>query len=279
MNKRDRRSGWKYAKQSGHENENCVKALLDSDLKYQKELMKRLGYPNENIISTSIGGLHETKVTSVLGKTTKSKTDLKIFCKSEKTINISIKKSSHGQVYFVKAKLFIEVYEKQFHEPIPDEVQRAICLFWAEADDATTIIQKFAPNTHLKSYALQLRHKSLNATTLKAYSEKLYSAMLNWFSDHIYNITKLSFAMGAAKNSTEWSEFIWYINLLGENNLDTIFRIEDICNAATAIAQQATYCGESNGGTTIQLPFGFVQWHQSQLQFHHSYEKICNLLK
>ena len=172
MNKRDRRSGWKYAKQSGHENENCVKALLDSDLKYQKELMKRLGYPNENIISTSIGGLHETKVTSVLGKTTKSKTDLKIFCKSEKTINISIKKSSHGQVYFVKAKLFIEVYEKQFHEPIPDEVQRAICLFWAEADDATTIIQKFAPNTHLKSYALQLRHKSLNATTLKAYSEK-----------------------------------------------------------------------------------------------------------
>lgn len=40
-----------------------------------------------------------------------------------------------------------------------------------------------------------------------------------------------------------------------------------------------TFYGYKNGGTTIQLPFGFVQWHQSSMQFHHSFDKIRNILK
>ena len=85
--------------------------------------------------------------------------------------------------------------------------------------------------------------------------------------------------MGAVRDSEEWSDFVWYINLLGQNNTDDIFFIEDICNAAQKTAKTETYYGSSYGGTTIQLPFGFVQWHQKQLQFHHSYEKICSLCK
>ena len=54
--------------------------------------------------------------------------------------------------------------------------------------------------------------------------------------------------------------------------------IEDICKAAPKAANSEIYYGTSNGGTTIQLPFDFVQWHQKQLQFHHSYEKIYNLI-
>ena len=103
--------------------------------------------------------------------------------------------------------------------------------------------------------------------------------LLQWFTEHAYELTKLSFSMGAVRDSEEWSDFVWYINLLGENNTDDIFFIEDICNAAQKTAKTGTYYGSSYGGTTIQLPFGFVQWHQKQLQFHHSYEKICSLCK
>ena len=278
MAQRNRATGWKHAKLSGHTNEACVKELLDTDKEYCDDFLQRIDRSNEKIKSTSIGGLHETNVPGILGKKTKSKTDLKIFCESGDTITVSIKKSLNGQVYFVRADLFIDVFEKHFNEKIPANVQRAIKLFWAASDDAIDIIEKYGDRSDAKSYDLQIRHKSLNATTLKAYDKSLYDAMLKWFTDKAYNLTKLAFTMGAAKDPNEWSEYVWYINLLGENDVDEIFHIEEICQAAASVAEKETYYGDSNGGTTIQLPFGFVQWHQSQLQFHHSYEKISNLL-
>lgn len=50
------------------------------------------------------------------------------------------------------------------------------------------------------------------------------------------------------------------------------------------IPKNAKY-GTKNGGSTIQLPFGFVQWHSPRkvipgnLQFHHSYDKMIELSK
>lgn len=275
---RTRSTGWQHAKLSGHTNEMLVKELLDNNLKYKNEFMSRLGLRGTTIQSTSIGGLHETNVPGILGKKTKSKTDLKLICSNEKNVNISIKKSLSRQVYFVKASLFINVFEKQFRKPIPSSVQRAIKLFWADADDALEIIHQFGDKTNPKNYYQQIRHKSLNATTLKNYNINLYNCMLRWFKDNIYELTKLSFAMGAARDTDEWSDYIWYINLLDEVAVDRLFCIKDLCQAAVYVADSETYYGSTNGGTTIQLPFGFVQWHQQQLQFHHSYKKISNLL-
>ena len=279
MATRNRASGWRHAKLSGHSNEALVKELLDTNAEYRTCFMNRIGLPNEIIRNISIGGLHETNVDGILGKKTKSKTDLKIFCNNERTITISIKKSLGGQVYFVRAGLFIEVFEKQFGESIPADVQRAIKLFWAAADDAIQIIDQYGDKTDLKNFNLQKRHRSLNANTLKAYNINLYQAMLDWFTKNSYKLTKLAFTMGAAKNQQEWSEYVWYINQLGENDVDQIFHIDELCQAAGNIAQKETYYSDKNGGTTIQLPFGFVQWHQAQMQFHHSYEKIRTLLQ
>lgn len=277
---RNRSTGWKHAKLTGHSNEELVKNLLDTNSDYLKKLLQRIGYGNEEVLSTSIGGLHETDVPGVLGRKTKSKTDLKIFCKSGKQINISIKKSLSGQVYFVKAQLFIDVYEKQFNKAIPENVQKGIKLFWAgDTENATSIINQLGDKSDNKTYNLQLRHKSVNATTLKKYDISIYNEMLDWFKNNSHDLAKLCFTMGAVEDENEWSEFVWYINLLEENNVDEIFKIDDICNAVVANANIETYYSQSNGGTTIQLPFGFVQWHQKQMQFHHMYSKLALLLK
>lgn len=278
MEHRDRATGWKHAKLSGHKNEDLVKIRLDTDEEFATSLLKRIDKPYAHILHTTIGGLHETNVPSVNGRKTKSKTDLKIYLDTNEVINISIKKSLGGQVYFVKAGLFIDTFEKQFNTQIPDDVRRAINLFWAAADDAIDIIKKYGDQTITKNYNLQLRHKSLNATTLKAYNRHLYNVLLQWFTDNAYELTKLSFSMGAVCDRKEWSDFVWYINLLGENITDDIFFIEDICCAVQKVSQNETYYGSSFGGTTIQLPFGFVQWHQGQLQFHHNYNKIYDIL-
>lgn len=279
MEHRDRATGWQHAKLSGHKNEDLVKNLLDTNQQFQNNFLKRVDRASDTIIKTSIGGLHETNVPSVNGRKTKSKTDLKVYLDTNEVINVSIKKSLGGQVYFVRAGLFIDTFEKQFGTKIPSDVQRAINLFWAAADDAVEIIERYGDRSNAKNYDLQIRHESLNATTLKAYDEELYNALLDWFTTNAYELAKLSFSMGAVRNRDEWSDFVWYINLLGENDTDDIFFIEDVCEAVQAIAHKETYYGSSYGGTTIQLPFGFVQWHQGQLQFHHSYDKLCQLLK
>ena len=182
-------------------------------------------------------------------------------------------------MYFVRAGLFIDTFEKQFNVKIPLDVQRAISLFWAAADDAVDIIKEYGDQAITKNYDLQLRHKSLNATTLKTYNKHLYDVLLQWFTDNAYELSKLSFSMGAVCDSKEWSDFVWYINLLGENNTDDLFFIEDICNTVHKVAKDETYYGSSYGGTTIQFPLGFVQWHQGQLQFHHSYDKLVKLME
>ena len=169
------------------------------------------------------------------------------------------------------------MFEQQFGVSIPTNVQRAIRLFWAAANDATEIIEQHGDRHKRNNYDLQIKHRSLNATTLKAYDETLHKSLLDWFSQNTYKLTKLAFTMGAAKDPEEWSEYVWYINLLGENDVDQVFQIEEICQAAQKVSKEETYYGDSNGGTTIQLPFGFVQWHQSQMQFHHSYDKLCSL--
>ena len=278
MEHRNRATGWQHAKLSGHKNEDLVKNSLDTNEDFQKSFLARVDRKSTLITDTSIGGLHETNVPSVNGKKTKSKTDLKVYLNTNEIVNVSIKKSFGGQVYFVRAGLFIDTFEKQFKVKIPTDVQRAINLFWAVADDAVAIIEEFGDKSNSKNYNLQLRHKSLNATTLKAYDKHLYDALLSWFTDNAYKLAKLSFSMGAVRDHSEWSDFVWYINLLGENNVDDIFLIEDVCNAAQDVAHEETYYGSSYGGTTIQLPFGFVQWHQGQLQFHHDYNKLKNIL-
>lgn len=280
MEHRDRATGWKHAKRSGHKNEELVKELLDNDAGYARSFLERIGAAGKIIKQTSIGGLHETNVESVIpgARKTKSKTDLKIFYTDGTQTNISIKKSLGGQVYFVRAGLFIECFERQFNKKIPSEVQKAINLFWAASDDAADIINQYGDRNQQKDFDMQLRHASLNATTLLRYDENLYNALLSWFKDNAYELAFLSFASGAVLDSKEWSEYIWYKNMLKENTVDEVFLIEDICKACSSAAEKETYFGSSNGGTTIQLPFGFVQWHQSQMQFHHSYEKIKNLL-
>lgn len=278
---RNRAEGWQHAKLSGHKNEDLVKKLIDEDTLYSSKLLSRLGNSKKTIKDTSIGGLHETNVESIIpgARKTKSKTDLKIYYTDGSYNNISIKKSLSGQVYFVRAGLFFECYERHFDKEIPANVKRAISLFWAAADDAVEIINKYGDRTKSKDFDLQIRHTSLNAETLRNYDISLYNDMLQWFKDNAYEITFLSFASGAAKNKSEWSDHVWYINLLDENNTDDIFEINKICDAASNCADIETYYGDSNGGTTIQLPFGFVQWHQRQMQFHHNYDKVKKLMK
>ena len=62
MGNRNRASGWKYAKISGHKNESIIESLMNSDEKYQKAFLNKIGNPNSVIKHIETGGIYEKDV-------------------------------------------------------------------------------------------------------------------------------------------------------------------------------------------------------------------------
>lgn len=275
MERRDRGEGWKHAKLSGHENERLVAELTENDMNIQKRLLQCAHIADATVARVEFGGLCETDVDCVLGGKTKSKTDMWLFLSNGKRLNISIKKDEDGQVFLIGTERFIRGFELQYHKGIPDLVKRAISLYFGSAIDTLEVINNFGGTNK----QLEIRKHRIVADTLKAYDENLYHLLLNWFNDNIAELFDFCFAKGLALNSEDWAQIVWYKNMVGENQFDTMLYLEDF---KSNIPPSAEY-GTRNGGSTIQLPFGFVQWHSPRkiipgnLQFHHSYKKIESL--
>ena len=275
MEHRDRAEGWKHAKLSGHENERLVAELTENDINIQKRLLQCAHINDATVVQVEFGGLCETDVDCILGGKTKSKTDMWLLLSNGKRLNISIKKDECGQVFLIGIERFIKGFELQYHKEIPALVKRAISLYFGSSVDTLEVINNFS-NANKQ---LETRKHRIVANTLKAYDENLYYSLLNWFNDNISELFDFCFAKGLASNSEDWAQIVWYKNMVGENQFDTMLYLEDF---KSNIPHTAAY-GTRNGGSTIQLPFGFVQWHSPRkiipgnLQFHHSYEKIKSL--
>lgn len=276
---RDRASGWQHAKRSGHENESRLEYLMQHDAATQQYFLERVGKEDCTITHVEVGGLCEKDVPCVFPhEKTKSKTDMYVELDDGSTFNVSIKKSLSGQVYLISADRFVRGFEAQYDVEIPAEVKRAIALFWGTTDDVDIIISDCGTKT-----TYERRKHRLVATTLQKYDEKLYDALLCWFKDNIGVIADFCFSRGLALNSSDWADVVWYKNGLGENEVDEIYLISELCEQVEAAAESATFYGKVGGGTTIQLPFGFVQWHSptkkipGDMQFHHKYKNIKKL--
>jgi len=276
MDGRDRATGWQHAKLTGHENESLLEKLVKSDKQVQENILRSVHCSGCAIIDIDFGGINESNVPSILGDTTKSKTDMHITLSNNTCINVSIKKSTGGQVYLIGVNRFINGFEQQYDKVIPKEVKRAISLYWGSAADTIEIVNKYAQKCKL----YELRKHRLVATTLQVYDTELSRNLIQWFNDNIDDIFDFCFSKGLAKNSEDWADIVWYKNELHENVEDRIFNIKDV----KAALPKTVEFGTRTNGSTIQLPFGFVQWHSpkkiipGQMQFHHSYEKLKSLL-
>lgn len=277
MGGRNRAEGWKHAKLSGHENEALVESIVENDSDLQDRLLLCGGRPDGKIASVDFGGLKEHDVDCVLVGKTKSKSDMHIYLADGDQINVSIKKSAGGQVYLISVDRFVEGFETQFDTVIPTDVKRAISLYWGTAEDTIDIAEKYGNKN--KSY--EIRKHRLTKETLEAYDPYLSEVLLQWFNDNIKEIFCFCFASGLAADTNEWADIVWYRNELDENDMDDMFNIKDVMNRISPTAEYGT----RTGGSTIQLPFGFVQWHSPTkvipgcMQFHHSFEKIYELMK
>lgn len=272
MGMRNRAEGWQHAKRTGHENERLVTELVRTDKTTQQRLLRCAHLTGVSVVDVQYGGLCEEDVDCVLGGKTKSKTDMWLTLSNKKRLNVSIKKGKGGQVFLIGIDRFIAGFELQYKKKIPPRVKRALELYFGSAQDTAAIIQQYGS----KNQALELRQHRLVADTLKAYDKRLADELIGWFNDNIRLLFDYCFARGLAKNESDWAQIVYYRNMVGENSFDTLIYLPDV---QARIPKTVEY-GTKNGGSTIRLPFGFVQWHSPRkvipgsLQFHHSYSKV-----
>ena len=281
---RNRSEGWKHAKISGHANENDITNKINNNNTFRENLEKKLNLKS-SIKFAEVGGLNEKNVEDIFGGKTKSKTDLKIILKDKKKINISIKKSLGGQVYLIGVDRFLNGFEIQFKKKIDEDIKRAFKLFFSGANDILQIIDsavlsKIEEEKKIKIKKYEKRKKRITWLTFEEYNLQLSLKFIEWFKQNINDIFLFCFERGLSINKEEWADFIWYKNELMENEIDFVFDIKKMYKTINNNQfKQMIVQGSTLGGTTLKLPFGFVQWHQSQIQFHHNFELMNNLSK
>ena len=272
---RNRAEGWQYAKLSGHRNERLIAELAMHDTRIQQRLLSCAHISGVSIERVEYGGLRETDVDCILGGKTKSKTDMWLYLSNGRRLNVSIKKEEDGQVFLIGIDRFIRGFEMQYGETVPEDVCRAISLYFGSAEDTLDLIEQYGG----QNKNLELRKHRLVADTLKEYDENLYYCLLQWINDHIFELFDFCFARGLASNPEDWAQIVWYKNMVGDNQADTMVYLPDLQGCIPPTAKYGT----KNGGSTIQLPFGFVQWHSPRkvvpgnLQFHHTFRKVEEL--
>lgn len=272
---RNREEGWQYAKLTGHKNEELVALLTQGDKEIQNRLLTCAHKTGCTITKVEFGGLCEKNVDCIFdGEKTKSKTDMWISLSDGSRLNVSVKKDEGGQAFLIGIDRFINGFEIQYLKQIPDSVKRAIRLYFGSAEDTVDIIKGFSGRN--KTY--ELRKHRLVAETLSSFDPSLSQCLIDWFEDNIDDLFDFCFAKGLAKKPEDWAQILWYKNLVGDNSIDTMIYLPEVSVTGTVAY------GNRTGGSTIQLPFGFVQWHSPRkiipgsLQFHHNYEKVKGLL-
>lgn len=176
-------------------------------------------------------------------------------------------------MFLVSVSRFIKGFEMHFQR-IPSNIKKAIKLYWGNHENIEQFISEYGEKEKKHIKDLEVRKNRLVGTSLKRYDLKLAESLLDWLKNNISKITLYCFSRGLAKNREDWADFIWYKNFIKKDpGIDKIFDIKIMSNAMKNHTEHIHF-GPRYGGSTIWLPFGFVQWHQKQMQFHHKYNDI-----
>lgn len=279
---RDRASGWKHAKLSGHSFEKTfekmVKEGTDTDfIEKLKCTAKRLGINGEPIDCDSSFG--KENFTDFTNGHTPSKADAIVKFENGDSLGVSIKKSESGQVHLTKLCRFILGFEYFTSRKIPEDAIWCLKALSGETDgeliedfaNGVKFSQRFDKHTgRLK----EIEDNRLFAITINNSFPKKWNGCMDWFKKEIKEITRMVFAKGYCIDPKYHPKLIYYRN-------HDFISIEDIVNAS-----QDKFIGpDPRGGSTIKLPWGFLQVHRPtragaikkgpfQLQFHHKLERI-----
>ncbi len=274
---RNRSEGWLHAKVDGHENESRVAERLKSSPDLLQSLRSQFGYSPCHNSAVEVDG--NKRVKSILGGVTVAKTDLALRC-SDGVVNFSIKKSASGQVWLVPVRTFLRLMELRSPYPLSDDFNRGLRLFIGGEENLMGLEESYSKGlSHSdsyfpKRYQLEKHQARLSFSTIQAVDRFASEALSEGLKANIELITNLAFCVGAAMHEDDFADVILYNN--SANGMMGI-KGKEMAYLSSGLSEFIAP-GPRSGGTTIWLPWGFLQMHRPQgtneMQFHHKQSRI-----
>ncbi len=286
--KRDRSSGWKYAKEDGHAFEDQFAQQVMEDRELYGKLRDVAGL-NEGTYPVRASTTHDRAMPkSVFGDTTTSKTDVTVFLSEGEPLDISLKKPStkSGQVLLCKLERFFRLIESKSKKPTPPSVRWALSAFFGETDGMP--ISKFAPRASLlgpvikrHGEAAELYQNRLYGSTLAASYPEEWHCLQGWFRDNMAEITDCCFRSGMCADALDersTAEYV-FVGCLGR-----FFTVSSLADSSREWLVTPS-CSGYYKGSTLRMPWGFLQGHRPgrdegpyQVQFHWVAKDMLSLL-
>lgn len=290
MSGRSRAEGWQYAKRTGHQRELDLAAELGSDRNLSSWLhLQCFGAPEVVLPRVKTSGMSMDRVPSVLGGLTVPKFDLEVKWPSRE-VRVSLKKSKAGQVWLVSLDRFIQGFEAQFREKVPAEVAEGLRLFIGplDLDEMVNILdgqQPLGGRSRSGRGSQELHQRRFVARTLEQRRPEYWSATLDWLRAEAPRIAELCFARGLVQNPMHFADAVVYSIRRGKDAANHFFALDELVQRVDEIPLEArAQPGPRQGGSTVLLPFGFLQMHnpkksgqetrRNQLQFHHRLQDL-----
>ena len=274
-------------KRDGHENERLLREALTEDAAFRAAFCARIGRNPADFLGADGGGLNETRVATVLGAKSPGKTDLTLRWRTPEAprTNVSVKMDENAQVHLTTPERFAAAWAATFGTNVPPRVAKALGLFFGTDPDAIRILDETPIEVDGESVrALERSHNgALCFNVLAHHDATMAEELLDWLRDNRRALADLCFSRGYAADPDEWAQWLWYRDLVRpERRLDRLIRIADIADAVEALTdeelRELVRPGPKNGGTTILLPFGHLQYLHGCMEFYQSRAKIERLL-
>jgi hypothetical protein len=199
--------------------------------------------------------------------------------------------SKGGQVWLVTPERFFTGFERQFNCVVPPDVRLGLRLFIGPVphEEMLTILDGRPARGLVRKQdgvPQEFHQERFVAATLAEVLPSEWAATIAWIQQELPRITELCFSCGLCSTSDGRAEFIWYYISSGGNASRVRKRLVPVGQLIDAIKampeRNRAVIGPRNGGSTILLPFGFLQMHRpaggNQLQFHHGLDAIAHTL-
>lgn len=275
----DRASGWRFAKLDGHHNERAAGASLEEDFQTASNIVNWIsGQILTKPHRVKVDG--SSKVPTIHGDAVIGKIDLTIQDEDIEPVGVSVKKSNGGQVWLVSVDRFLEALGSNGSETESDDLVTGLRLFIGGSENLRHVEEIFSTGLRMSAqrghawHNLEIHQNRLAMESIKLASRTVYEELIDFFKDNISVITHLCFASGSASRREDHAQGVLYNNAPGGAQVFNIEMLErELISSAHKISP-----GPRNGGTTIWLPFGFLQMHKPQgknlMQFHHKLDTL-----
>ena len=274
-------------KNRGHLNERLVEEALRKNGAFLNSLQYKIRKEGLQARSIEVGGIrakHVPSATVVNGRhSTPAKTDIAIQWSDGSRTNFSLKLKD-GQVDHRKVDGFCAGFKAQFGNPVPTDVHRALSLFFGSAHDSIQVFNSISPSVVDQRTWEHARHQNhrLVYNMLYAYQPQLAKGMLKWLADEMECICRFCFSCGLVRAREDWADYLWHRNLVDPalSGFDYLVSIEELCVASKRAAQEGNGVapGPKNGGSSIHLPFGHLEYLHGGMEFYQSISKIQRIL-